>query len=119
MINKKDLNKYYSSIKKNLSCSLNIKFIFIKELQERISDFLQDNPDSTMEIIIENFGTPEEIAKSFVDKDNEYYRKKAKKRLIFEIIFLIILIVVIAVSSFIIYSLIKNFVGGKITITTN
>ena len=108
MLNKSDLKKYYTSIKKNLSCSFNMKSVFIKDLEE--------NPNSTIENIIENFGTPEEIAKSF-DKDNEYYKRKAKKRLIVEIALLVLLVVAIIVSSIVICNLIQNL-GGDIAVTT-
>lgn len=116
MLNKSDLKKYYTSIKKNLSCSFNMKSVFIKDLNDKVSDFLEENPNSTIENIIENFGTPEEIAKSF-DKDNEYYKRKAKKRLIVEIALLVLLVVAIIVSSIVICNLIQNL-GGDITVTT-
>ncbi|MDE6414892.1 MAG: hypothetical protein K2K48_05715 [Anaeroplasmataceae bacterium] len=116
MLNKNDLKKYYSFIKKNLSCSFNMKSVFIKDLDDRIHEFLEDNPNSTIDDVIENFGAPQEIAKSF-DKDNECLKRKAKNRLIIEIILLALLIVCIAVSSIVIYSIIENL-GGNITVTT-
>ncbi len=116
MLNKKDLKKYYTSIKKNLSSSFNMKYVFIKDLNDRISDFLEDKPNSTLENVTDNFGTPEEIAKSF-DKDNEYYKRKARNRLIIEIILVIVLIITIAISSYLIYAII-NELGGDIIITT-
>lgn len=117
MLNKNDLKKYYTFIKKSLSCSFNMKSVFIKELNDRVFDFLEDYPNSTMENIIENFGTPEEIAKGF-DKDNEYYKRKARNRLIVEIVLLVLLVVAIAISSYVI-SIILNDLGGNTTITTN
>lgn len=116
MINKSDLKKYYTSIKKNLSCSFNMKSVFIKDLNERVSDFLEDNPDSTLENVTENFGTPEEIAKSF-DKDNEYLKRKAKKRLIIEIVLLVLLVIAIIISSCVICNIL-NDLGGDIIVTT-
>ncbi len=116
MLIKKDLKKYYTSIKKNLSCSFNMKSVFIKELNNRVFDFLEDNPNATMENINENFGTPEEIAKGF-DKDNEYYKRKARNRLIIEISLLILLVVAITISSIVICNIL-NDLGGDITITT-
>ncbi|MDE6656393.1 MAG: hypothetical protein K2J85_05315 [Anaeroplasmataceae bacterium] len=116
MLNKNDLKKYYTSIKKNLSCSFNMKSVFIKELNDRVSDFLEDNPNSTIENIIENFGTPEEITKGF-DKDSEYYKRKARNRLIIEIALLVLLIAVITISSIVICNIL-NDLGGDIIITT-
>lgn len=116
MLNKNDFKKYYTSIKKNLSCSFNMKSVFIKDLDDRVSDFLEDNPNATMENIIENFGTPEEIAKSF-DKDNEYYKRKARYRLLIEIALLVLLVVAITISSIVICNIL-NDLGGDITITT-
>lgn len=116
MINKKELKKYYTSIKKNLSCSFNMKSVFIKELNGRVSNYLEENANSTMEKFIEDFGTPEEIAKTF-DKDNDYYKRKARNRLIIEILLVIVLIITISISSYLIYAII-NELGGDIVVTT-
>ncbi len=116
MLNKNDLKIYYTSIKKNLSCSFNMKSVFMKDFSDRVSDFLEEKPNSTIDNIIDNFGTPEEIAKSF-DKDNEYLNRKAKNRLIIEIVLLILLVVAIAISSYVICTIL-NELGGTTTITT-
>ncbi len=116
MLNKKELKKYYTSIKKNLSCSFNMKLVFIKELNDSVFDFLEENPNSTMENIIENFGTPEEIAKSF-DKENEYYKRKSRNRLIIEIGLLALLVIAIIISSCVICNIL-NDLGGDIVVTT-
>lgn len=116
MLNKNDLKNYYSLIKKNLSCSFNMKSVFMKDLNDRINEFLVDNPNSTIDTIIENFGTPVEIAKSF-DKDNDHLIKKAKNRLIIEIVLLASLLVCIAIFGIVIYSILENL-GGNITVTT-
>lgn len=116
MLDKNDLKKYYSFIKKNLSCSFNMKSVFIKDLNDRIYEFLEENPDSTIDDIIENFGAPVEIAKSF-DKDSEYLKKKTKNRLIIEIVLLVLLITTISISCYFICTIL-NDLGGNTVITT-
>ncbi|MDE5715584.1 MAG: hypothetical protein K2I42_05560 [Anaeroplasmataceae bacterium] len=113
---KKELKKYYNSIRKNLACSFNMKSVFISEFNSRVYDYLEENPNQTIENVIEYFGSPEEIAKSF-DKDNEYYKSKARNRLILEIILITLLIVSILVSCFVICNILSTL-GGDSTITT-
>lgn len=116
MLNKKDLKKYYTCIKKNMVCSFNMKSVFIKELNDRVSDFLEEKPNLTIDNIIDNFGTAEEIAKGF-DKDNDYYKRKAKNRLIIEIVLLVLLITAIAISCYFICKILTDL-GGNAIITT-
>lgn len=116
MINKKELRKYYSLIRKNLLCSINMKKVLISEFSNRVNEFIFENPNVDMQKIIDNFGSPDDIAKSF-DTENIYLKKKAKKLLIIEIILIVLLLLLIIFSIYIIHEIIINL-GGTIVITT-
>ena len=92
MIRKKELRKYYNLIRKNLFCSYNMKKVLISDFSNRVNDFIFKNPNVDIQKIMDNFGSPEDIAKSF-DTENIYLKKKAKKLLIIEIILIVLMIV--------------------------
>ena len=64
-MDKKELNNYYKEIYKNLPCSYGIKKVFIKSFKNRFNEFIEDNPNSTIDDLKKNFGEPKEIINSF------------------------------------------------------
>lgn len=110
------LNDYYKSIKKNMMCSNNVKKVFIKDFKNRVDEYVLDNPNTTIEDVVINFGSPKDIVKSF-DNDVDYYKRKANKRLIIAVTIGIASIVIIGLLGFAIADMINNF-GGTITVTT-
>ena len=112
-----ELNDYFKKIKKNLICSKSIKKIFIHDFKNRVDEYVDENPDVSIEDIISTFGTPNDIIKGF-DNELEYYKNKAKKRLIISIAIIVASIIVIGVLAFVISDLVNTY-GGDITITTN
>ncbi|MBR3767704.1 MAG: hypothetical protein IKL10_05635 [Clostridia bacterium] len=74
---KSQLNTYYKDISSSLLCKNGKKRIFIRELKSNISDFVENNPDATIEDIMNCFGKPAEIAESFkAETDILTLRKK-------------------------------------------
>ena len=116
MIRKKELRKYYNLIRKNLFCSYNMKKVLISDFSNRVNDFIFENPNVDIQKIMDNFGSPEDIAKSF-DTENIYLKKKAKKLLIIEIILIVLILLLVLFSIYIIREIIINL-GGTIVITT-
>ena len=97
---KKEINKYLKEIKNNLLISKARKK-FIKTLKESIYEYMENNPDADIKSIIENFGTPDEIANSFAAIIN--YREINKhthiKRIILSGILILLSITVIYLSA--------------------
>lgn len=112
-----ELNDYYKKIKKNLTCSKSIKKIFINDFKNRVGEYVDENPNVSIDDVINTFGTPNDIIKGF-DNELDYYKKKARKRLIITITISVVSILVIGVLIFVLSDLINNR-GGEITITTN
>ncbi len=71
-----ELKKYYSDISKALVCSRKEKTAFITELKSNIDEYLAKEPDTAIENIMEEFGTPLEIANSFIDNAGANVIKK-------------------------------------------
>lgn len=115
----KDIKKYCTEIKKQLSCSNNLKLAFISELKNRIHEYIEEHPgeEITFSDIENRFGTPENIALSFASKeDMQYLNKKAKKYIFYKVLSVILLLVLIVV----VYTLTDVIINEHtITITNN
>lgn len=115
----KDIKKYCTEIKKQLSCSNNIKLAFISEFKNRIHEYIEEHPGEEITISdIENrFGTPENIALSFTStEDMQYLHKKARKYIFYKVLSVVLLLLLVVV----LYALIN--VAGKeytVNITNN
>ena len=103
MMNDELTEKYLSLVKKNLLCSSKDKRIFLSELRKGLNDFVQENPESTYEDIVNVFGTPEAQANEFVNSLDTKAIKKAfswkKAVIIFIIIALVAWGIGVAVSA--------------------
>ncbi len=68
-------DKYISEIRKQLY-SLTDADDFLKELNNDLSYFIQDNPECSMDDIIEQFGSPEDVAKEILDSSPDFVPAK-------------------------------------------
>lgn len=101
---KNELKLYYSEIEKLLVCDRKQKSSFMAELKANIDEYLAISPDSDIEKIKAEFGTPEVIAESFLSNSNAAV---IKKKLDIKKCILIALVVALAVYiAFVIASLI-------------
>lgn len=95
---KHEIKKYFKDIKQLLSCPRSMKSAFIAELQSRI-DELGEGGDLTLENIMLEFGTPDQIARNFDTyenlKDLKIKALKYKKKQIFIVGLLSVLIFVL------------------------
>lgn len=66
----KELNKYYREIKKNLPVSRKEKKKFVSELKGSIEEYMGRNREVSSQEIMEQFGTPEAIALSFIEQED-------------------------------------------------
>jgi len=99
----KELNRYYSEIKKHLSIDKKAKRKFICELENSIDEYLCNNTKVTYQEILDEFGTPESIALSFMEQeDSEETVKRAsqKRKLYGFIIISIILLIIITIATY-------------------
>lgn len=101
---KNELKLYYSEIEKLLVCDRKQKSSFMAELKANVDEYLAISPDSDIEKIKAEFGTPEIIAESFLSNSDA---AAVKKKLDIKRSILIALVIALAVYiAFVIASLI-------------
>lgn len=64
----KNIKKYFWQVRSLLPCNLREKKRMLSDLQERIGDYLEANPDADFSAVEAHFGTPQQIATAFVDE---------------------------------------------------
>lgn len=101
---KKELSGYYRQVEDLLLCDRKSKNAFLSDLKNDIDEFVQHEPDADFESILSAFGTPEEIAESFLkNADIASIKKKmnVKKILLFAVLAVVLVYVIFVVASFI------------------
>lgn len=61
------LKRYYRSIRKDLPCSRKMKKRIMRQIQESVNLFLEQNPAADFEAVQSHFGEPKTIALSYVE----------------------------------------------------
>ena len=74
------LADYISEIKKQLCCDRKAKKQFISDLQNTILEYREANPNATFDELIAHFGTPETIARDFLENAEEYRSRESKNK---------------------------------------
>lgn len=75
---KGSLKQYYRQISRHLSCPAGRKQQIMENIRSGVNDFLLEKPDADMAAIMQHFGTPEQIAESYL---SEMDLKELKKTL--------------------------------------
>lgn len=91
-MDRKMLKLYYRQIRNNLYCSKKRKKRLLDELKTNIEESLEEKPNLTYEELLEIYGTPKEIADSYIESlDPEEYaediRRIKRKKWMFGIVF--------------------------------
>lgn len=100
MVNQREISKYVRQSRKG--CPAPYRRKLITELQNNLSDFLENNPERTMEDVLEHFGFPEKFADEYLlvmdDKDrmNALHKARWVRKTICVGVATIVLIVAIA-----------------------
>lgn len=103
-ITQKDLNSYYSLISRSLICSKKQKAAFLGELKTSVEEYLCENEGATAEDVYAFFGTPAEIAGSFMENNSA---EKLKKGLgVRRMVFIALAVALLIYLAFIVISLI-------------
>ena len=95
------LAQYFRDVKKLLPCSAKEKQRCIDELEADVTAFLEHHPATSLTEIYDSIGSPESIAKSFMDRvsPNELSHKLSAKRKIVVGILAIALVLAAIVAS--------------------
>lgn len=109
--------RYLSEVGDKLSCPKPLKNTFLGELRERIDFFQSPDREVTMEALCEEFGTPEEIADGFFNREyyEELLRKTKTKAFRWKIVSALVTVILLVAIVFIV-SVIRDS-AGTITVT--
>ena len=64
----KKLRRYYWEVSNLLPCNPRIKQTLMDEIKENIDQFLEEYPDADYDVIVQRFGTPQQIAASYLEE---------------------------------------------------
>ena len=98
----KKIKRYYKKVEQLLPLEQFEKKKYMDTFKSNLEDFLYEYPDSNIDVIMEQFGTPESIASSFLAGEDDSYisqkitATKFKKKII--IAFIIVLFTIVALS---------------------
>lgn len=80
----KKLRRYYWEVNNLLPCNPRIKQTLMDKIKENIDQFLEEYPDADYDVIVQRFGTPQQIAASYLeemDPQEVLYRLNTRKRI--------------------------------------
>lgn len=102
MISQKEISKYIRQAGKG--CPFTYRKIMITELKNNLSDFLNANPDCTMEHVLHHFGTPNRFLDEYLlaleekERVNAFRKARHIRNAVYAGIAAIILIIAIAAA---------------------
>lgn len=110
----KDAKKYIKYVKKIIPIHSKDKSEFIALLTQRINEFANELEECTYEDIVKEFGTPNEVAGSYIEnmESNELIKKLNRKKL-FKYFLLTLLILITLLWGFKMYRLNQLYEEAK------
>ena len=114
------LDKYLKDIRKCLPCSNAVWKDISRDFNVALSTFCDENPDFNEHILIDAFGTPQEMADELLKKipQLEINRHKSSKLKFIVLMCLYVVITLICISSLVYISIIKNSVRTPVNTET-
>lgn len=107
-ISEKEIKKYFSKIRSALVCDFRTKSKILRDLRNEVEEYLEQNPDSSLENITGHFGAPEAIAEEFAISAGTDYIKKYKVHKTIKLIVIILLILAFVFTIITSIIIIKN-----------
>lgn len=111
---KAEVRAYLRKVRKALPGSFNTKRAVASTLKSQIESYIEENPDATIDDVIERFGTPETIANEF---DVTEFSAEIKKYKLKTLILSVLAVVLIALCVWLTIALISSVEEGTIIIT--
>lgn len=60
--------RYLQDVKRELHCPAAQKALFLRQMEDSVSQYISDNPAASVADLTKEFGTPADIAKSFLEE---------------------------------------------------
>ncbi|MGM9681334.1 MAG: DUF6120 family protein [Eubacteriales bacterium] len=111
------IKQYLKEVSGNLACPRSVKTIFLQELKSEILSRQDGKDPFTLSELYHDFGTPDEIADGFFDRnDYDNLLKKAKRRTIISMCISIVTLILLICAIWLIVELLLTF-GGTVTVS--
>lgn len=88
---KSQMRIYFRKINKLLVCDRKTKSKVLKDFKNNVYDYIDNNPNTSFDELVEHFGTPDTIAEEFAAEMGADYIRKTKCNKKIKIIFIVIL----------------------------
>ncbi len=107
----KEINAYIAAVRKNLVCNRKIKKQTVTDLRNSVFDYAENNNITDINLIYKHFGSPEELAKSFMTENDLKY---LKRKIIIRRIILAVVFIILALISFLLIIEVMNQASSDI-----
>ena len=107
----KEINAYIAAVRKNLVCNRKIKKQTVTDLRNSVFDYAENNNITDINLIYKHFGSPEELAKSFMTENDLKY---LKRKIIIRRIILAVVFIILALISFLLIKEVMNQASSDI-----
>ena len=105
--NKGAVKRYLGDISSALTCSRSMKKVFMREFRPEVEEFAAGRENLTVEALCARFGSPEEVADGFAERDDyKALLKKAKKR---TVILAVVAVLAAVACAFAVYFAVKAY----------
>lgn len=112
-----NIKQYLKEVSAKLSCPKGVKSVFLRQLKSDILNCSETNTTISVDELYSQFGTPEEIAAGFFDRDDySAMLKKAKKRAAIWMCISVILTVLLVIAVCLIFKICFDL-GGTAAIS--
>lgn len=91
------INKYLKDVNHSLTCPKAEKEFYIDKVRNGILVFIDENPDATIEDILQEIGDPKTVANDLLETATSETPEKIRKQMTFRRIILIAAIIIIAI----------------------
>ena len=120
MISEKEINHYLKQIRTLVPVHAKNEKRYLRDLTDSITQFAKDNPEATMQNIIEQYGSPMEVVRDYIEScDVDLIIKRITlQTIVRRLVVVILLCLFIALSCFLFY-IHKAYLDSKNTIITN
>ena len=101
---KKQLNEYFSNIESLLLCDRKSKKAFLTDLKNDVDEFILQEQNADFSCVLSAFGTPQEIAESFLKNTDIVQIKKRmniRKLILFSLLAIVLVYLCFVIASFI------------------
>ena len=118
--NRTALRSYFRSIRSCLTCPRKQKKQIIRELKTNVTAFLEENPKASFEVIASHFGSPQQIASTYLSDltDAELLHKLHIRKKVITIIAGIMAAILVIWLAVVGWAIVKEIIisGGYATI---